>query len=192
MLGLLSIGVAGCGNNRATQATKQSRQEQATHSSSQQKTVDIQVMHGQYSQAAGLVTIPFVIKNAGTNSTVIDSNKFLLKLDGYKIHPYQIEDEPSDFHQDCASNNIWQNTISFNIGTTLPQSELKKAKLYYINDNGKCIEAKKITQNISQTKTQSDINGNPITLGDYYAKVSDYLKQMTKVKNKTQIISRPV
>ncbi|MCT7871400.1 MAG: hypothetical protein N4Q18_10445, partial [Lactobacillus crispatus] len=47
-----------------------------------QPTVDVSLRQGQLSQSAGLITMPVLLRNTGTNSTVVSSRNFALHIQG--------------------------------------------------------------------------------------------------------------
>ncbi|QDR73713.1 hypothetical protein FOD75_11535 (plasmid) [Limosilactobacillus reuteri] len=177
LVGLVaSLILTGCGN-RATTANQMS--SQSTQSSSSTPTLKVTLQRGKYQQAAGLLSVPVVLTNQGTNSTVINSENFTLNIAGHKFKPYQINGEPADYHYDFASGNIWQNTVSFDIGVHLTASELKQVKLTYKTDSGKSVTASKMSNTISQSKTKVSMqqtSGSPTDLGTYFNNAKEYQK----------------
>lgn len=178
-----SMLLAGCGN-RATTPNKDQFGGQTADKSNSQPTLKVVLQHGKYQQAAGLLSVPVVMANKGTNSTLVDSNNFTLHIGKYTFKPYQLGGEPADFHYNFAANNTWQNTISFNIGTHLTKQELKSVKLTYKTDNGKTITASHMDNTISQSKTRVNMQHAiaPIDLGTYYQQSEKYLTEVNKMK----------
>ena len=110
----LVVILSGCGKQKVTTANQHNKQEQSDSSSSR-PTLSLEFVHGEYQQAAGLISVPIVFENTGSNRTLIDSNNFTLIVNGKKYHPYQENNEASDFHIDFSNNNVYQNTVTFNI-----------------------------------------------------------------------------
>src|SRR5699024_1515218 len=101
-----------CGNRATTPVAQQQARR-----SSQQKSVQLGLYVGDIAQSENVLSMPVVVNNAGTDSTVISSQNFTLIIDGHKFKAFQVPDEPSDFHQDLGTTQSWQNVISFYIGT---------------------------------------------------------------------------
>src|SRR5699024_1343876 len=120
-------------------------------------------------------SMPVVVNNAGTDSTVISSQNFTLIIDGHKFKAFQVPDEPSDFHQDLGTTQSWQNVISFYIGTKLSNSMLKKAQLTYQADNGSTVKAQFLSSSNAQSKLQNVTYSGYTSVPDYYAKSKQYI-----------------
>ena len=130
---LLCVGLVGCGKQKVTTTDQSSS---SSTSSSSQPTLKITFGHGKFEQAAGLLSVPIVMQNDGSNRTLIDSNNFSLHLGNRSIKPYQLDDEASDFHLNFSEGNIYQNTLTFKINQRLTKSQLKDLKLTYLTDKG--------------------------------------------------------
>lgn len=152
----------------------------------QQKTVDINLYQGQPSQSAGLFTLPVILKNSGTNSTVVSSRNFTLQIQGHKFKPFKIEKTPADFHMNLESGGVFNDTLAFYLGTTLNSKQLKQAQLTYEMDNGKVKNANIMTANFDQSNTHSDITANMKPIGDYYQDIKTYIKQTKQAKTQGQ------
>lgn len=175
--------MSGCGRQKATTATSSSSSTSKNSSSSSEPTLSVEVGHGQYEQSAGLVSVPVVLVNNGSNKTVIDSNNFTLKLGDSKYHLYQNSNEASDFHLNFGNDNVYQNTLTFDVKRTLTKSQLDKLELTYLTDKGTTVKAKKIPRTVSQDKIRENVSGyTPTDLGTYYKKCEDYLKETNKEK----------
>ncbi|MEO5289303.1 hypothetical protein [Limosilactobacillus allomucosae] len=180
---LMPLMLAGCGNNKATIASKESNRQASSSVSSSQSALQIAFKHGKYEQASGLLSVPVVMKNTGSNSTLIDSNNFTLHVGKVKLHPYQLGAEPADYHIDFGTGNIWQNTLTFNTGVHLTDSQLKEVKLTYMTDSGKVITAEKLGLTASQSENRVSLSSvNTTDLGSYYKQTEDYIKQVKKEK----------
>lgn len=178
-----------CGNQSSTSKSSSSSSQAQTSS---QKALSVKLLHGKYEQCAGLISVPVIMKNAGTNSTLIDSNNFTLTINNKKYHPYQLGGEPADFHMNFNSSNIYQNTVTFDIHTHLINSDLKNIKLTYLNDQGKEVLAKPVSKNVNQNEIRPNITGvNPTDLGSYYKKAADYLKSNAKTKRENPKATLP-
>lgn len=163
--------MSACGN-KATQSVGQ----QQARNANQQKTVKLDFWHGDLAQSQGIITMPVVINNAGTNDTVISSQNFTLTIDGHKFKTFQVEGEPSDFHDNLQANGTWSNLISFYLGTNLTKKQLKKVQLEYDADNGSVVHSQFLSSSDAPAKVQS-VTKSGTSLADYYAKATDYIKQ---------------
>lgn len=166
---LTMLTLTGCGNSETPHLAGSGLGTQR-----KQKTVDMSLARGKISQSSGLMTIPVVLKNIGTNSTVISSKNFTLEIQGHKFKPFAVPDEASDYHQDFDSNRTWNNTLSFYLGTTLAKGQLKYVNLYYQMDNGKKIKAKILTTSTDQSDIRSTLNHDMKSLGNYYQGIIDF------------------
>lgn len=154
--------------------------------SEKQKTVDVNLYSGQPSQSAGLLTLPVILKNTGTNSTVVASQNFALKIQGHSFKPFKIDKTPADFHMNLSSGEVFNDTLSFYLGTTLNQKQLKKIQLTYEMDNGKIKDAKYMSANFDQSNTRSDITASMKPIGDYYSDIKNYIKQNRQARSQGQ------
>ena len=154
--------------------------------SQKQKTVDVSLYSGQPSQSAGLLTLPVILKNTGTNSTVVASRNFTLKIQGHTFKPFKIDKTPADFHMNLSSGEVFNDTLAFYLGTTLTQKQLKKIQLTYEMDNGNIRDAKYMSPNFDQSNTRSDITQNMKSIGDYYSDIKDYIKQSKQARSQGQ------
>lgn len=180
----LVVILSGCGKQKVTTANQHNKQEQSDSSSSR-PTLSLEFVHGEYQQAAGLISVPIVFENTGSNRTLIDSNNFTLIINGKKYHPYQENNEASDFHIDFSNNNVYQNTVTFNIKKRLTKSELKKVKLTYLTDKGNEVTAKKISKNVLLQDIRENVSGyNPTDIGTYYKQSISYLENAAEQKKK--------
>lgn len=180
----LVVILSGCGKQKVTTANQHNKQEQSDSSSSR-PTLSLEFVHGEYQQAAGLISVPIVFENTGSNRTLIDSNNFTLIVNGKKYHPYQENNEASDFHIDFSNNNVYQNTVTFNIKKRLTKSELKKVKLTYLTDKGNEVTAKKISKNVLLQDIRENVSGyNPTDIGTYYKQSISYLENAAEQKKK--------
>ena len=109
----MALNLTACGKSNSV------KEQNRSSSLSSQKTLNVQLLRGKFEQCSGLISVPVVLKNTGTNRTLIDSNNFALHLGGKTYHPYEISGEASDFHINFASKNTYQNTITFNVGKQL-------------------------------------------------------------------------
>lgn len=187
VMGLLLLTfLSGCGNNRATVASNsQSNQSSVTSSSSSESNLQVTLQKGKFQQASGLLSVPVVMKNTGYNTTLIDSKKFTLHVGNVTLHPYQLGGEAADYHLDFSSNDTWQNTLTFNTGVHLTNSELKSVKLTYKLDNGKSITAKNLNTTASQSTNRVSMSQLKTTdLGSYYKSTIAYIKEVNKQKEK--------
>lgn len=177
---LLCVGLVGCGKQKVTTTDQSSS---SSTSSSSQPTLKITFGHGKFEQAAGLLSVPIVMQNDGSNRTLIDSNNFSLHLGNRSIKPYQLDDEASDFHLNFSEGNIYQNTLTFKINQRLTKSQLKDLKLTYLTDKGTSVTAKKISKTVSLDDIRQNVDGySPTDLGTYYKKAETYLKDADKEK----------
>lgn len=159
-----------CGNRATTPVAQQQARR-----SSQQKSVQLGLYVGDIAQSENVLSMPVVVNNAGTDSTVISSQNFTLIIDGHKFKAFQVPDEPSDFHQDLGTTQSWQNVISFYIGTKLSNSMLKKAQLTYQADNGSTVKAQFLSSSNAQSKLQNVTYSGYTSVPDYYAKSKQYI-----------------
>ena len=134
VLFLATVLFSGCANNKMPDLTNKNNSKV---DQDKQPTVAIALARGKILQSSGLITIPVVLKNIGSNSTVISSKNFTLEVQGHKFNTFNASGEASDYHQDFDSNRIWNNTLSFYLGTTLTPKQLQHVKLFYQMDNGK-------------------------------------------------------
>lgn len=148
----------------------------------QKKTVDMTLAKGKITQSAGIMTIPIVLKNTGTNSTVINSQNFTLKIQGYKFKPLKIPGEASDYHLDFNQDNVFNNTISFYLGKKLNNKQLKYVDLYYKMDNGKEVKASQLTNSTSQNDLRASYNQKSTDIGTYYKNITNYTKQLKEAE----------
>ena len=177
---LLCVGLVWCGKQKVTTTDQSSS---SSTSSSSQQTLKITFGHGKFEQAAGLLSVPIVMQNDGSNRTLIDSNNFSLHLGNRSIKPYQLDDEASDFHLNFSEGNIYQNTLTFKINQRLTKSQLKDLKLTYLTDKGTSVTAKKISKTVSLDDIRQNVDGySPTDLGTYYKKAETYLKDADKEK----------
>lgn len=175
----IALNLTACGKSNSNSEKEQNR----SSSLSSQKTLNVQLLRGKFEQCSGLISVPVVLKNTGTNRTLIDSNNFALRLGGKTYHPYEISGEASDFHINFASNNTYQNTITFNVGKQLSSKQLSAVKLTYLDDQGKEEGAKVAKNNIAQTDIRTNMTGLTTTdLGTYYKNSINYLKMVNKQK----------
>ena len=178
LLGVLSITLTACKSKPAPQFSNDSDSGQQQ----QKKTVAMELARGKITQSAGIMTIPIVLKNTGTNSTVINSQNFTLKIQGYKFKPMKIPGEASDYHLDFDQGNVFNNTISFYLGKKLTSSQLKYVQLYYKLDNGKEVKATQLTNSTSQNELQASYNQKSTDIGTYYKNIKDYTQQVKKAE----------
>lgn len=178
LLGVLSITLTACKSKPAPQFSEDStpRQQQ------QKKTVAMELARGKITQSAGIMTIPIVLKNTGTNSTVINSQNFTLKIQDYKFKPMKIPGEASDYHLDFNQGNVFNNTISFYLGKKLKPNQLKYVQLYYKLDNGKEVKASQLTNSTNQNDLQASYNQKSTDIGTYYKNIKDYTKQVKETE----------
>lgn len=160
-----------CGNK----ATQSIGQQQARNTNTQ-KAVQLDMWYGDMAQSQGIITMPVVINNAGTNNTVISSQNFTLVIDGHKFKTFQVEGEPSDFHTNLQSSGTWSNLISFYLGTDLTKKQLKQVRLEYDADNGTVVKSKYLSSSDAPSKLQQ-ISKTGTDVADYYSRVADYIKQ---------------
>lgn len=180
LLLLLIPMITACGK---TKDNAQNNESISSSSSSSQPALKVSILRGPCRQCEGLISVPVIMKNQGTNGTVIDSNNFYLDINGRKLNPYQIKGEPSDFHVNFAPNNIYQNTITFNLNKQVTSRQLRAARLIYIDDHGNSNLAKSIGKNVNLNSVKPMLSGTTTTdLGTYYSQSKDYLKQIAKEK----------
>lgn len=160
-----------CGN-KATQSVGQ----QQARNTSTQKAVQLDMWHGDMAQSQGIITMPVVINNAGTNNTVISSQNFTLVIEGHKFKTFQVEGEPADFHTNLQSTGTWSNLISFYLGTELNKKQLKQVRLEYDADNGSVVKSKYLSSSDAPSKLQS-ISKTGTDLANYYSQIAEYIKQ---------------
>lgn len=163
--------LTGCRRNKATLRSQESQSE---GQSNQPKNIDLKLSYGGVCQTENLITVPVLVNNVGKNSTVISSRNFSLIIDGHKLKPFQVNGEPSDFHNDLAANASWQNTMSFYAGTKVANKFLNSAYVEYEADNGKTVKGNLITNAQAQEEIQK-MTFNATSLGDYFAKSADYI-----------------
>ena len=168
-----SLALTGCSNK----ATMPSAQQSQQNKQNQQQNIQLGVFMGDVAQDQHMLTIPVIINNTGTNKTVISSQNFTLKIDGHKFKPFQVPGETSDFHDDLASNGCWQNTVSFYVGTKVPNKLLRTAKLTYLNDSGKQVNAQYIKSTDAPKQMQNADFSSYTSVPDYYSNVADYITQ---------------
>lgn len=174
------VALNGCGKQSATTANQSSS---SVSSASSQPTLKVAFGHGKYEQAAGLLSVPVVLQNEGSNRTLIDSNNFTLHLGDKSIKPYQLGNEASDFHLNFGEGNIYQNTLTFKLNQRLTKNQLRDLKLTYLTDKGTSVTAKKISKTVSLDDIQQNVDGySPTDLGTYYKKAETYLKNADKEK----------
>lgn len=189
MIGLvacvMTVGLAltGCGNQSATTDTSKKASSQTATSASSEPTLKIDAAHGTFVQSGGLISVPVILQNAGSNDSIVDSNNFILKVNGKKFHAYQFPGETNDYHLDFNSGGRFQNTVSFYVGNYLTKKELKQAKIYYQTDDGKTTEAKALGITVDHSILGTNLQSiDTLRLGDYYQKAKDYKKSIKEDK----------
>lgn len=173
MFGSMVLFLTACGGSNATTPVAQ----QKVNTNEKLKSISLDFYMGDIAQAEGVLSIPVILTNSGTDRTVISSQNFFLKIENHTFKSLQVPNEPSDFHYALGSNQTWGNTISFYIGTELLNKDLKKVSLVYRNDNGIYVKAKFIDSANAQQKTQNINNSQYLSVGDYYLNAKNYIKQ---------------
>lgn len=173
MFGSMVLLLTACGGSNATTPVAQ----QKVNTNEKLKSISLDFYMGDIAQAEGVLSIPVILTNSGTDRTVISSQNFFLKIENHTFKSLQVPNEPSDFHYALGSNQTWGNTISFYIGTELLNKDLKKVSLVYRNDNGIYVKAKFIDSANAQQKTQNINNSQYLSVGDYYLNAKNYIKQ---------------
>lgn len=175
VLFLATVLLSGCANNKMPDLSNKNSSSKVDQD--KQPTVAIALARGKILQSSGLITIPVVLKNIGSNSTVISSKNFTLEVQGHKFNTFNAPGEASDYHQDFDSNRIWNNTLSFYLGTTLTPKQLQHVKLFYQMDNGKEIQAKVLTTSTNQNNIRSNLNNHMKSIGTYYSDITSFVKK---------------
>lgn len=153
-----------------------------------QPTVDVSLRQGQLSQSAGLITMPVLLRNTGTNSTVVSSRNFALHIQGHTFKPFSVPNTPADFHEELDSGSTFNDSLSFYLGTTLTPKQLHLVHLTYTMDNGKTKRATSMTASFDQEKTKSDLITNMKQIGDYYTDIKQYMQQVHDAKQQGEDI----
>lgn len=170
--------LSGCGSKTTTPGAKINTNQS---SSNQQQTVNINFQHGDWVQAGKMITVPVLLNNTGTNSTVIDSKNFTLKIGTYKFKPYSLNKAVESYHVDFKPNASWTNVLSFYLGANVNKRDLSKAKLIYKQDDGKEAVASYRSEQDDDTKiTDNSTNAN-LTIGSYYDEVKSYISDARKM-----------
>lgn len=167
---LVATAIFSTGCSSATQPKALSSQSSSSSSSSE--VADTTLNYGMLTQAQGILSVPIVLTNNTDSDMDMSSDNFILKAYGHEIKPFQISGEASDFHETIGSGSSYQNVLSYYLGTTLTDKELKHVTLYYKMDNGKLARA---TEETDETPTGSI--GNYTSLSDYYSNTIDYNTQ---------------
>lgn len=173
MLMLVPLMLTGCGSSQSSQMVSE---QDDSEGETKQKTVDVQFLRGQVSQSAGLLTMPVLLKDTGTNDTVVSSRNFTLTIQGHDFKPFKITNTPADFHENLSSSGVFEDTLSFYLGTKLTTKQLKLIKLIYTMDNGKKKIAKTMSASTDQSNTENSIVDSMTKIGDYYQDITKYIK----------------
>lgn len=154
----------------------------SSEESDKKPTIDVSLKQGQVSQSAGLLTVPVLLTNTGTNDTVVSSRNFTLTIQGHEFKPFKIPKSPADFHMGLSSSGIFNDTLSFYLGTTLTKKQLKLVHLSYKMDNGKEKQATQMSASLDQSQSKSSLVNNMTQIGDYYNNILDYMSQAKKAR----------
>ena len=170
---LLALG--GCSS--ATQSTQQSSASSSSSSSSATEQPTVNLYYGLCEQAQGVLSIPVGIINNLNDDLDLSSRNFVLKAYGHSFKPFQIDGEASDFHETVSSGSTYKNVLSFYLGTTLTDKELKRHVSLYYDNNGKMIKADQITQEV---QSSLDTPSGYTDLAQYYNDTVAYNKELKK------------
>ena len=91
VLFLATVLLSGCANNKMPDLTNKNSSSKVDQE--KQPTVAIALARGKILQSSGLITIPVVLKNIGSNSTVISSKNFTLEVQGHKFNTFNAPGE---------------------------------------------------------------------------------------------------
>ncbi|QNQ82942.1 hypothetical protein FP435_00115 (plasmid) [Lactobacillus sp. PV037] len=169
----ISVVLTACGNSNKPMVAS-SNQDNSTQ---QSKNVDLALVAGKPVESMNSLSVPVVLKNLGKNGTVINTDKFYLKIDGEKIQPLDVAKEPSNYHEDFMSNELWSGTLTFYLGTALTTKQLKSLEIYYEQENGQVIKGKFLNSNFSHASISNTKAEKEQQLGDYYSNITDYISQ---------------
>ncbi len=179
LLGSVSLLLTACSSRQSAPTESLSQNE---NKQKKNKTISMELARGKISQSAGMITVPVILKNTGTNSTVINSNNFTLKIKDQSFKPFTIKGEASDYHLDFSNNNTFNNTISFYLGSALTRQELKDVQLFYTMDNGNNIKAQVNNNATDQKYLTTNMTQNMKHIGEYYSDIIDYKKQLKQAE----------
>lgn len=154
----------------------------------QRPTVDVSLRQGQLSQSAGLITMPVLLRNTGTNSTVVSSRNFALHIQGHTFKPFSVPNTSADFHEQLDSGSTFNDSLSFYLGTNLTKKQLRLVHLTYTMDNGKTRKAATMNASFDQEKTKSALTTNMKQVGDYYTDIKQYMQQVHNAKQQGEDI----
>uniref|UniRef100_UPI00262AD516 hypothetical protein n=1 Tax=uncultured Lactobacillus sp. TaxID=153152 RepID=UPI00262AD516 len=180
---IVFVFITGCSSNQTQGTGKESENKVRTsQQKSNDKTISMVVARGKVSQSVGLLSVPVVLKNTGSNNTVINSKNFTLKIENQSIKPISIPGEASDYHLDFSSGKVFNGIISFYLGTDLSKKQIKNMKLYYTLDNDKKVEASVLDTTVDQKNIASSMTNQLTPIGEYYRNIISFVKSVQSNK----------